>query len=299
MKKLLLATAFLAAFACQANAQTTDTLGKIKASGTVLMGVREDGGGLSYALGGGKYGGFHVEICQHIVKSLEKTVRKKLQINYVPVNGTSRIPETIKGKVDLECGVTTNNATRQRDVAFVVTTFVEEVRVVVRADSGINSVLDLNGKTLATSAGTTSITLIRKQQRASNMDFKEAVSVNDAEAFASLEAGRADAYVMDSQIIAGFIANAKNPSAFKVLNDVLSVEPIAIMMRKDDPALKKVADTTVSELVKSGEIAKLYDKWFVQPAPPKKVKLGLAASANTKAAWANLNDKPAEDYAVK
>jgi glutamate/aspartate transport system substrate-binding protein len=195
MKKLLLATAFLAAFAYSAHAQTTDTLSKIKASGTVLMGVREDGGGLSYALGGGKYGGFHVEICQRIVKSLEKTVGKKLQIKYVPVNGTSRIPETIKGKVDLECGVTTNNATRQRDVAFVVTTFVEEVRVVVRADSGINSVLDLNGKTLATSTGTTSITLIRKQQRASNMDIKEAVSATDAEAFASLEAGRADAYV--------------------------------------------------------------------------------------------------------
>ena len=104
---------------------------------------------------------------------------------------------------------------------------------------------------------------------------------------------------MDSQIIAGFIANAKNPSAFKVLGDVLSVEPIAIMMRKGDPAFKKIADDTVAELVKSGEIAKMYDKWFVQPAPPKKVKLGLAASANTKAAWANLNDKPAEDYAVK
>ena len=114
-----------------------------------------------------------------------------------------------------------------------------------------------------------------------------------------LESGRADAFVMDGQILAGNIANAKNPSDFKIVGEVLSVEPIAIMIRKDDVAFKKLADNTVRDLAKSGELAKLYDKWFMQPIPPKNTRVGLPASENTKAAWANLNDKPMEDYAKK
>ena len=297
MKRHLAVMALLSVAVCSANAQLTDTLSKIKASGTVLMGVREDGGGLSYALGDGKYGGF--QVCQRIVKSLENAVGKKLAIKYVPVNSTSRIPSVIKGQVDLECGVTTNNATRQKDVSFVVTTFVEEVRVVVRADSGITSTQQLAGKTIASVAGTTSIVLIRKGQRTANTDIKEVIAKDDVEAFGLVESGRADAYVMDSQIIAGRVANAKKPSDFKLVGDALSVEPIAIMLRKGDPAFKKVADDTVGELAKSGELAKMYDKWFMQPTPPQKINLRLPASSNTLAAWANLNDKPAEDYATK
>lgn len=296
MRKIL--TMFLLSVSA-VGVQAKDTLGKIKASGTVVVGVRQAGGGLSYSISDGKYGGFHVEICQKIATELEKVVGKKLEIKYQPVTSQNRIPSVANGEVDLECGVTTNNATRQKDVAFVLTTFVEEVQMAVRADSGIKSIADLEGKTLASTAGTTSIPTIRKQKRGANLNIKELIAKDDIETFELLESGKADAYVMDSQILAGAIANAKKPSDFKIVGEALSLEPIAIMIPKDDPAFKKVADDTVRQLVKSGELPKLYDKWFVKPIPPKNITLNLAASANTKAAWANLNDKPAEDYATK
>ena len=141
--------------------------------------------------------------------------------------------------------------------------------------------------------------LLRKHERANGVDFKEVYGKDHADSFLLLESGRADAFVMDGQILAGNIATAKAPADFKIVGEVLSVEPIAIMMRKDDPLLKRLADDTIQDLVKSGEMAKIYDKWFMQPIPPKNTRVGLAASDATKAAWANLNDKPAEDYAKK
>lgn len=257
MNKCLLMAPLVLALANTANAQPNDTLGKIKASGEVVLGVREAGGGLSYALGDGKYGGFHVEVCQNIVAALEKSLDKKLQTKYQPVTSQNRIPSVSNGTVDLECGVTTNNATRQKDVSFVLTTFVEEVRMAVRANSGINSIAQLNGKTLASTAGTTSLSLIRRQKNAASLDIKEILAKDDAETFALLEGGKADAYVMDSQILAGAIANTEKPSDFKIVGAPLAVEPIAIMIRKDDPAFKKIADDTVRALVKSGQLPKI------------------------------------------
>jgi glutamate/aspartate transport system substrate-binding protein len=184
-------------------------------------------------------------------------------------------------------------------VAFAVTTYVEEVRMVVKANSGINSVNQLNGKTLATTTGTTSVQTLRKHERANGVDFKEVFGKDHADSFLLLESGRADAFVMDGSILAANIAKAKNPADFKIVGEVLSVEPIAIMMRKDDPAFKKAVDDSIKNMIKSGELAKLWDKWFLQPIPPANVKVGLALNDNTKAAWANPNDKPMEDYAKK
>jgi glutamate/aspartate transport system substrate-binding protein len=203
------------------------------------------------------------------------------------------------GTVDIECGSTTNNATRQKDVAFAVTTYVEEVRMAVKANSGITSITQLNGRNVATTTGTTSVQTLRKNERANGIDFKEVYGKDHADSFLLLESGRADAFVMDGQILAGNIAASKAPADFKIVGEVLSVEPIAIMMRKDDTGLKKLADDTIAGLQKSGELAKIYDKWFVQPIPPKNTRVGLPASDNTKTAWANLNDKPMEDYAKK
>jgi glutamate/aspartate transport system substrate-binding protein len=152
---------------------------------------------------------------------------------------------------------------------------------------------------VATTTGTTSVQLLRKHERANNVDFKEVFGKDHADSFLLLESGRADAFVMDGQILAGNIATAKNPADFKIVGEVLSVEPIAIMVRKDDAAFKKLADDTVKDLMKTGEIQKIYDKWFVQPIPPKNTKVGLPATEATKAAWANPNDKPVEEYAKK
>ena len=282
-----------------AQAQAADTLAKVKASGTVTMGVRDSSGALSYTLGDGKYAGYHVEVCQRIIGNLEKAAGKKLETKYLAVTSQNRIPLVQNGTVDIECGSTTNTATRQKDVSFVVTTYVEEVRIAVKASSGITSINQLKDKNVATTTGTTSVQLLRKHERANGVDFKEVFGKDHADSFLLLESGRADAFVMDGQILAGNIATSKNPADFKIVGEVLSVEPIAIMIHKDDAAFKKLADDTVKDLIKTGELAKIYDKWFVQPIPPKNTKVGLPASDTTKAAWANPNDKPAEDYAKK
>ena len=299
MKKQFLALAVLAAIAAGAYAQTTDTIAKVKASGEITMGVRDSSGALSYTLGDGKYVGYHVEICQRIIGNLEKAIGKKVAVKYLSVTSQNRIPLVQNGTVDIECGSTTNNATRQKDVAFADTTFVEEVRIAVKANSGITSIAQLKGKNVATTTGTTSVQTLRKNERANGIEFKELFGKDHADSFLLLESGRADAFVMDGSILAGNIANAKNPADFKIVGEVLSVEPIAIMMRKDDPAFKKLADDTIRGLAKSGEIGKIYDKWFMQAIPPKNTKVGLAASDSIKAAWATPNDKPMEDYAKK
>jgi glutamate/aspartate transport system substrate-binding protein len=299
MKKVLLAAAIAAATTGAAFAQANDTIAKVKASGVITMGVRDSSGALSYTLGDGKYAGYHVDICQRIIANLEKTVGRKLEVKYQPVTSQNRIPLVQNGTVDIECGSTTNNATRQKDVSFVLTTYVEEVRIAVKANSGITSLKQLNGKTVATTTGTTSVQLLRKNERAGGIDFKEVYGKDHADSFLMLESGRADAFVMDGQILAGNIATAKNPADFKIVGETISVEPIAIMVRKDDAAFKKLADDTVRDLMKTGEISKVYDKWFVQPIPPKNTKVGLPASEATKAAWANPNDKPVEEYQKK
>ena len=299
MKKHLLALAVAALAAGGAYAQANDTIAKVKASGVITQGVRDSSGSLAFTLGEGKYTGFHYEICQRIIANLEKAVGKKLETKYQLVTSQNRIPLVQNGTVDIECGSTTNSAVRQKDVSFINTVYVEEVRIAVKANSGITSIAQLNGKNVATTTGTTSVQLLRKNERASGIDFKEVFGKDHADSFLLLESGRADAFVMDGQILAGNIATSKAPADFKIVGEVLSVEPIAIMIRKDDPAFKKLGDETVAALVKSGEMAKLYDKWFMQPIPPKNAKVGLPASEATKAAWANLSDKPAEDYAKK
>ena len=299
MKKQLFTLALATLVAGGVQAQANDTIAKVKASGSVTMGVRDSSGALSYTLGDGKYVGYHVEICQRILDNLEKAVGKKLEIKYLPVTSQNRLPLVQNGTVDIECGSTTNNLARQKDVAFAFTTYVEEVRIAVRANSGITAIGQLNGKNVATTTGTTSVQLLRKNERATGVDFKEVFGKDHADSFLLLESGRADAFVMDGQILAGNIANSKSPADFKIVGEVLSVEPIAIMLRKDDPAFKKLADDTIGALAKSGDLAKLYDKWFVQPIPPKNIRMSMPASDANKAAWANLNDKPVEEYAKK
>ncbi|NCZ85661.1 MAG: amino acid ABC transporter substrate-binding protein [Burkholderiaceae bacterium] len=276
------------------------TLDKIRSTGVVTMGVRESSGALSYTLGDGKYAGFHVEICNDVLRDIQKQLNMKtLDIKYTPVTSQNRIPLLQNGTVDIECGSTTNNATRQKDVAFAVTTYVEEIRIAVKANSGITSLNQLNGKKVATTTGTTSVQLLRKHERATGVNFEEVFGKDHADSFLLLESGRADAFVMDGSILAGNIANAKNPSDYRIVGEVIAVEPIAIMMRKDDPSFKKAVDTSIIRMMKDGTLAKLWDKWFLQPIPPKNARVGLALSESTKQAWSNPNDRPAEDYQKK
>ena len=298
MKKNLLIAAMLG-LGLISTAQAAGTLDKVKSSGSITMGVRESSG-LSYTIGDNKYVGCHVEICQRVIGDIQKQLKlKTLDIKYQPVTSQNRLPLVQNGTVDLECGSTTNNATRQKDVAFAVTTYVEEVRIAVKANSGITSLNQLNGKKVATTTGTTSVQLLRKHEKASGVNFDEVFGKDHADSFLLLESGRADAFVMDGSILALNIANSKSPADYKIVGEVIAVEPIAIMLRKDDPEFKKTVDDSIKKMMKDGTLTKLWDKWFLQPIPPKGNKVGLALSASTKDAWAHPNDKPVEEYAKK
>ena len=276
------------------------TLDKIKSTGAVTMGVRESSIPMSYTTGDSRFDGFHVEVCRMILNDIkDKLGMSTLRINYQPVTAQNRMPLVQNGTVDIECGTTTNNTARQRDVNFANTLYVEEVRIAVKANSGINSISQLAGKKVATTTGTTSVQLLRKHEKATGVNFDEVFGKDHSDSFLLLESGRADAFVMDGSILAGNIANSRNPKDFKIVGEVLSVEPIAIMIRKDDPQFKADVNAAIAKIVANGSMPKLWDKWFLKPIPPKNSVVGLELSAATKNAWANLNDKPAEDYQKK
>ena len=283
MKKRLPILAVLALAAGVVCAQTNDTLAKIKSSGSVTLGVREFSG-LSFSLGHGKYGGFHTEMGERIIADLQQQLGLgKLDIKYQPVTSQNRIPLLQNGTVDLECGSTTNNTARQKDVSFAVTTYVEEVRIAVKGGLGIQSIQDLNGKTVAATAGTTSVQILREHERATGVDFKEVFGKDHTDSFLMLEVGRADAFVMDASILAASIAKSKHPAHF--------------MLRKDDPAFKRAVDNSLRRQMADGSLARLYHKWFMQPIAPGHINLNMPPSEATRAAWANPNDRPMEDYA--
>mgnify|MGYP000343631051 CR=1 FL=1 len=276
--------------------RAADTLAKIKSSGVVNLGVR-DSAGLGFSIGGGKYVGFHTEMAERIIDDLKKQLgTPALKTVYQPITSQNRIPLLQNGTIDFECGSTTNNRARQKDADFAVTTFVEEVRIAVRADSGIKSIKDLNGKTVATTTGTTSVQALRKHERANGIDFKEVMGKDHAESFLLLETGKADAFVMDNASLASNISRSKNPKNFKIVGESLSADPIACMLPKGDAKFKAAVDNSIKRQIKDGSLAKLYNKWFMQPTPPNNAVINLPLAGKTKEAWANPNNKPAEDY---
>jgi glutamate/aspartate transport system substrate-binding protein len=294
-KKYLLAFAVAAAAATGATgalAQANDTLAKAKAAGKVVMGVRESSAPLSYTTGSGQFTGYHVELCQRILKS----VLPGVAVEYVPVTSANRIPLVQNGTVDIECGSTTNNTARQKDVSFALTTYVTEVRTAVKADSPIKSVADLAGKRVATTTGTTSVALLRKNERSRGIQFQEVYGKDHSDSFLLLESGRADAFVMDDNILAGLIASSQNPKGYKIVGETLNVEPIAIMVRKDDPKFKQAVDDYIRGAIRSGELNMLYTKWFMQPIPPKNTSVNLPMGQVLQGLLKNPSDAPAEAF---
>ncbi len=291
---------FVGVVAAQTLYAASPTLDKIKSSGAITMGVRESSIPMSYTTGDSRFDGYHVEICRMILADIKDKLKLgTLRINYQPVTSQNRVPLMQNGTIDIECGTTTNNIARAKDVGFANTLYVEEVRIAVKANSGINSISQLADKKVATTTGTTSVQLLRKHEKANGVNFDEVFGKDHADSFLLLESGRADAFVMDGSILAGNIANSKNPKDYKIVGEVLSTEPIAIMVRKDDPEFKAAVNEAIAKIVKNGNMPKLWNKWFLSPIPPKNIVVGLELSPATKNAWANLNDKPAEDYQKK
>lgn len=293
------AAAALLLSAAGASAQT-DTLKKIRESGAITMGVRDASGAMSFTLGPGSYTGFHVEVCERVVADIGRALQiEKIHVKYQLVTPQNRIALVQNGTVDIECGTTTNNTARQKDVAFAPTLYVEGVRIAVKAASGIVSPAQLSGKAVAATTGATSVQLLRKLKREGAGEIAEVLAKDNSEGFLLLESGRVDGFAADGQILATLISKSREPAQYRLLDQVLSVEPIAIMLAKGDPAFKKLVDQSVVSLARSGEAARLYDKWFMQPIPPHNSKVGLPASALTKAAWASPSDKPMEAYEAR
>jgi glutamate/aspartate transport system substrate-binding protein len=281
------------AIALSANAQElTGTLKKIKDSGTVTIGNRESSIPFSYLDDKQQPVGYSMDLCNKVVDAIKAELKlPALKVAYNPVTSQNRITLMQNGTIDLECGSTTNSVDRQKQVSFGVATFVTGIKMLVKADSGITDIAQLDGKAVVTTTGTTSDALIKASEKGKHIDVKNIYGKDHADSFLMVESGRAAAFVMDDVLLAGLVANAKNPKEFMIVGDALRVEPYGIMIRKDDPQFKALVDKTLTGLMKSGEIVKIYDKWFLNPIPPKGVNLNLPMSKELKDAIANPTDK--------
>jgi glutamate/aspartate transport system substrate-binding protein len=239
------------------------TLDKIKASGKAVLGVRESSPPMAYALGANENTWATTSSCAN---ACSRRSRPRPSLNTWP-SPHSTMPLVSNGTVDIGCGPTTNNLARQQQVAFAVTSYVSEVRMAVRKDSDLTSIAQLGG-TVAASTGTTAVQLLRKQERVVAR-IKTVLGKDHHESFMLLESGRADAFVLDDNILAGVIANSKDPSAYRIVGEPLGAEPIALLFRKDDPGFKAAVDGVLTRLMQSGEMEKIYTKWFVNPIPPR------------------------------
>ena len=221
------------------------------------------------------------------------TGRADLKVNTVPVTSQNRIPLVQNGTVDIECGSTTNNSDRAKQVAFAINYFYTGTRFLVKNDSGIKSLKDLKGKRVVTTAGTTNFQVLRAANQKQDLGFELSTAKDHSEAALLVEGGRADAFGMDDILLYGLRAAAANPASLAVVGEPLQVEPYAIMFRKDDPAFKKVVDDTMAGLMKSGEFEQLYRKWFESPIPPKGINLNAPMSKELRDNIKAMSDKPA------
>jgi glutamate/aspartate transport system substrate-binding protein len=292
---LALATVF---YAGQANAEElTGTLKNIKETGAITIGYRDSSIPFSYLDDNQKPIGFAIDICYRIVDAVKKELKlDKLEVKLNPVTSSTRIPLLANGTIDLECGSTTNNPERLKQVAFTNTHFLTATRFVSKKSSKLNSIDDLKGKSVASSSGTTNIKQLTEANAARNLGINIIPAKEHAESFLMVETDRAVATVLDDILLASFVAGSKDPGAYVISTDAFSKpEPYGIMLRKDDPAFKKVVDAATAALYQSAEGQKLYDKWFMQKIPPKGLNLNAPISAELKHEFAKPSDSPDPD----
>ena len=275
--------------------QLTGTLKKVKDTGVITLGHRESSIPFSYYDDKQRVVGYSQEMMLKAVEAVKADLKlAKLDVKLIPVNSENRITLVQNGTVDLECGSTTNNIERQKQVSFSNSIFIVSTRLMTRKDSGIKDFADLTGKNVVTTAGTTSERLLRKMNQERMMNMKIISAKDHGEAFLTLETGRAVAFMMDDALLFGEIAKAKRPADWAVVGTAQSEEAYGCMLRKDDPAFKKVVDTAIAKLMTSGEIVKIYDKWFLNPIPPKGLNLNMPLSDDMKALYKSPNDKAFE-----
>lgn len=270
------------------------TLEKITASNKITVSYRESAVPFSYALTPTRPVGFAVDLTEAVIDDVRAKLKQySLETVYIPVTGQTRIPLLVNGSYDLECGSTTNTAARGKEVAFAISHFYTGTRLLAKKSANLKGYADLAGKPVATTAGSTNEKVLRKYSSDHNLDIQIVTAKDYGEALQMVEDDRALAMALDDVLLFGLRANAKDPGALEIVGETLQVEPYGCMLRKDDPAFKKLVDGTITRLIKSGEFARLYAKWFESPIPPKGAVLGMPMSAALKANLKTLSDQPA------
>jgi glutamate/aspartate transport system substrate-binding protein len=288
MKSLAIAAA-LAAAAC-ANA---DTLKKVADSGKMTLAYRESSVPFSYEVGAGKPAGLAVEMSEAIAAEVQRAVGKPVQLSWQSVTSANRIPLLVNGTIDLECGSTTNNSARGKDVQFAINHFYTGTRLLTKKTSGINNYADLNGKTISTTTGTTNAQVMRKYISDKQLKTEVLFGKDHSDSKLLVEADRAVAFAMDDVLLFGLIATDKNPAAWHVVGDSLQVEPYACMLRKDDPKFQALVNKVIGDMMKSGQFERLYNKWFMAPIPPNNINVNMPMPPELRQNLKDLSDKPA------
>lgn len=291
MNKVLSVPFLVLGLALGGAAAAQDTLGKIKASGTITLGHRDSSIPFSYYDDKQQVVGYAMDLCYRIVDAIKAELKMpNIQTKLAPVTSATRIPLMANGTIDLECGSTTNNLERQKQVAFTITHFVTANRYVAKKSANIKTLNDLKGKTVVSTSGTTNLKQITEMNGQRNLGLNIVTAKDHAESFLMVETGRAVAFFMDDILLYSLVANAKAPGDWVIGNEAYSVEPYGIMLRREDAAFKKVVDGAMTNLYKTGAINAIYEKWFTKPIPPKSVNLNLPMSPQFK----KVVDKPTD-----
>lgn len=284
----------LASLVFSGTAFAQSTIDKVKSSGGITVAYRESSIPFSYLNDNGRPTGFGWEICGKIVDKVKQVAGLSvIEVKSQAVTSQNRIPLLQNGTVDVECGSTTNNSERAKQVTFATNYFYTGTRFLVKANSGIKDVNSLKGKTVVSTTGTTNYQILRKLNTDSNLGFNLIGAKDHADAFLMVETGKADAFGMDDILLYGLRAASKNPAEFAVVGAPIQVEPYAIMIRKDDPSFKALVDGVLADLMKSGQFDAMYTKWFMSPIPPKNINLNAPMGKDLKDNQKILSDKPA------
>ena len=294
LKRTTLVVALLAGAALASPASALEgTLKKIKESGSITIGHRDSSIPFSYYDDKQHPVGYALDICYKVVDAIKaKLNMPDLKINLLPETPSTRIPLMANGTLDLECGSTTNNAERKKQVDFGMTYYVVKYRYVSKKSAHMDKIDDLKGKTVVSTAGTTDIAALNRLNTGRNFGMNILAAKDHAESFLMVETGRASAFLMDDILLSGLVANSKNPSEFHISSESLGLEPYSLMLRRDDPEFKKVVEDAMTKLYTSGEIMKIYDKWFMSPIPPKGINLNIPVSDALKRVFAHPTDSP-------
>ena len=294
MKRSVLLAA--AALACTITlpGYAADTLGTVAANNKITFAYRDSSVPFSYLAGADKPVGFGVDISNAVLAAVKKELGKNdIQVGWQSVTSANRIPLLVNGTIDLECGSTTNNSARGKEVSFATNYFYTGTRLMVKKSAGIQNWAELKGKKVAITTGTTNMQVVRRYNDEKSLNLEIIGTKDHADAAMLVESGRADAFAMDDILLFGLKANAKDPGALDVVGESLQVEPYACMVRKDDPKFKALVDGVINGMMKTGEFTKLCDKWFMQPIAPRNQAIGLPMSQELKDNLTALSDKPA------